>query len=75
MKESDVEIILQRAREKFPDVSPGIISENAGMKNCIRPVKPGNKDGGQQKLSKNNGRYGLTVQVQRVKKQYPVKRR
>jgi transposase InsO family protein len=28
MKEVDVEIILQRAREKFPDVSPRIISDN-----------------------------------------------
>jgi len=28
MKESDVEIILQRAREKFPDVRPRIISDN-----------------------------------------------
>jgi len=28
MKESDVEIILQRAREKFPDASPRIISDN-----------------------------------------------
>jgi len=28
MKESEVELILQRAREKFPDVSPRIISDN-----------------------------------------------
>jgi putative transposase len=28
MKESDVEIILQRAREKFPDATPRIISDN-----------------------------------------------
>jgi len=28
MKESDVEIILQRAREKFPDAKPRIISDN-----------------------------------------------
>lgn len=28
MKESDVEIILQRAREKYPDASPRIISDN-----------------------------------------------
>jgi transposase InsO family protein len=28
MKESDVEIILQRAREKFPDARPRIISDN-----------------------------------------------
>ena len=28
MKESDVEIILQRAHEKFPDVTPRIISDN-----------------------------------------------
>jgi len=28
MKESDVEIILQRAREKFPNVTPRIISDN-----------------------------------------------
>ena len=28
MKESDVEIILQRAREKFPDAKPQIISDN-----------------------------------------------
>jgi len=28
MKESDVEIILQRAWEKFPDAKPGIISDN-----------------------------------------------
>ncbi len=28
MKESDVEIILQRAREKFPDAAPRIISDN-----------------------------------------------
>ncbi len=28
MKESDVEIILQRAREKFPDAQPRIISDN-----------------------------------------------
>jgi len=28
MKESDVEIILQRAKEKFPDTSPRIISDN-----------------------------------------------
>lgn len=28
MKESDVEIILQRAREKFPDAKPTIISDN-----------------------------------------------
>jgi transposase InsO family protein len=28
MKESDVEIILQRAREKFPDARPQIISDN-----------------------------------------------
>ena len=28
MKESDVEIILQRAHEKFPDASPRIISDN-----------------------------------------------
>lgn len=28
MKESEVEIILHRAREKFPDVSPRIISDN-----------------------------------------------
>ena len=28
MKESDVEIILQRAREKFPDTKPRIISDN-----------------------------------------------
>ena len=28
MKESDVEIILQRAREKFPDARPTIISDN-----------------------------------------------
>jgi len=28
MKEKDVEIILQRAREKFPDASPRIISDN-----------------------------------------------
>jgi putative transposase len=28
MKESDVEIILQRSREKFPDVTPRIISDN-----------------------------------------------
>ena len=28
MKESDVEIILQRAREKFPDANPRIISDN-----------------------------------------------
>ena len=28
MKESDVEIILQRAREKFPDAEPRIISDN-----------------------------------------------
>jgi putative transposase len=28
MKESDVEIVLQRAREKFPDVTPRIISDN-----------------------------------------------
>ncbi|MDY6974287.1 MAG: DDE-type integrase/transposase/recombinase [Thermodesulfobacteriota bacterium] len=28
MKESDVEIILQRARKTFPDASPGIISDN-----------------------------------------------
>ena len=28
MKESDVEIILQRAREKFPDAKPRIISNN-----------------------------------------------
>jgi transposase InsO family protein len=28
MKESDVEIILQRAREKFPDTEPRIISDN-----------------------------------------------
>ena len=28
MKETDVEIILQRAREKFPDATPRIISDN-----------------------------------------------
>jgi len=28
MKESDVEIVLQRAREKFPDATPRIISDN-----------------------------------------------
>ena len=28
MKESDVEIILQRAREKFPDAKPRVISDN-----------------------------------------------
>lgn len=28
MKESDVEIILQRAREKFPDAKPRLISDN-----------------------------------------------
>jgi len=28
MKESDVEIILQRAHEKFPDAKPRIISDN-----------------------------------------------
>jgi len=28
MKESDVEIILQRAREKFPDAKPQVISDN-----------------------------------------------
>jgi len=28
MKESDVEIVLQRAREKFPDAAPRIISDN-----------------------------------------------
>lgn len=28
MKETDVELIVQRAREKFPDASPRIISEN-----------------------------------------------
>jgi transposase InsO family protein len=28
MKESDVEIVLQRAREQFPDVHPRIISDN-----------------------------------------------
>jgi len=28
MKESDVEIILRRAREKFPDARPRIISDN-----------------------------------------------
>ena len=28
MKESDVEIILQRAHEKFPDAAPRIISDN-----------------------------------------------
>ena len=28
MKESDVEIILQRAKEKFPDANPRIISDN-----------------------------------------------
>ncbi len=28
MTESDVEIILQRAREKFPDAKPRIISDN-----------------------------------------------
>ena len=28
MKEADVEIILQRAREKFPDATPRIISDN-----------------------------------------------
>ena len=28
MKESDVEIILQRAREKFPDAAPRVISDN-----------------------------------------------
>jgi len=28
MKERDVEIILQRAKEKFPDASPRIISDN-----------------------------------------------
>ncbi len=28
MKESDIEIILQRAREKFPDATPRIISDN-----------------------------------------------
>ena len=31
MKESDVEIILQRAREKFPDAKPRIISDNAAF--------------------------------------------
>jgi len=28
MRESDIEIILQRAREKFPDVRPRVISDN-----------------------------------------------
>ena len=28
MKESEIEIILQRAREKFPDAKPRIISDN-----------------------------------------------
>jgi len=28
MKESDVEVVLQRAREKFPDVHPRIITDN-----------------------------------------------
>jgi len=28
MKESDVEIILQRAREKFPEIQPRVISDN-----------------------------------------------
>ena len=42
MKESDVEIILQRAREKYPDATPRIISDNGpqfvsrGFKEFIR---------------------------------------
>ena len=42
MKESDVEIILQRAHEKFPDATPRIISDNGpqfiskGFKEFIR---------------------------------------
>jgi transposase InsO family protein len=28
MKEADVEIIIQRAKEKFPDARPRIISDN-----------------------------------------------
>ena len=29
MTEEDVEIIIQRAREKYPEVGPGVISDNS----------------------------------------------
>jgi len=35
MKEADIELVIQRAREKFPDVYPRIISDN-GRKRTVK---------------------------------------
>ncbi|HOK95169.1 MAG TPA: DDE-type integrase/transposase/recombinase [Anaerohalosphaeraceae bacterium] len=41
MTEAEVELILQHAREKFPDARPRIISDNGpGLKRFLPPEKP-----------------------------------
>ncbi len=40
MTEAEIQVILQRAREKYPEAKPRIISDNVLTSECIRPGTP-----------------------------------